>query len=256
VALAFAREVAQKPVVEAAERRLFCRAFCRELKMAELSHARRVMVDNQIRTFDVTDKTVLAAFDSVPRELFVAPKDRAVAYADRDIVVGEGAGRRALLVPLILARLVQALEIAPGETALDVMGGMGYSAAILASAGLTTSFIETDAGLTEQARAAFAEAGVGVEVLPADAGLSAKQGPKLPARSFDVILINGASEREPEGFFPLLKEGGRLAVLLREGAIARALVYVRAGNHVTPRRAFDAVGPVLPGFAAEPGFVF
>ena len=224
--------------------------------MTELSHARRVMVDNQIRTFDVTDKTVLEAFDSVPREIFVNPRDRAVAYADREIVVGEGAARRALLLPLVLARLVQALEVNPGEKALDVMGGMGYSAAILAAAGLQTSFIEKEASLTDQARAAFAEAGVNVEVLPADASLGPKSAPKLPSRSFDVILINGSSECEPESFLPLLTEGGRLGILLREGVSARALVYVRSGNHVSARRAFDAVAPVLPGFAAVPGFVF
>jgi protein-L-isoaspartate(D-aspartate) O-methyltransferase len=224
--------------------------------MAALSHARRVMVDNQIRTFDVTDKTVLEAFDATAREIFVNPKDRSVAYADREIVVGEGAARRALLLPLVLARLVQALEINRGEKALDVMGGMGYSAAILAGAGLQTTFIEKDATLTDQARAALAEAGASVEVLPADAGLGAKSAPKLPGRSFDVILLNGSSECEPAAFFPLLSEGGRLGVLLRQGVSARAMIYVRSGNHVSGRRAFDAVAPVLPGFAAEPGFVF
>jgi protein-L-isoaspartate(D-aspartate) O-methyltransferase len=224
--------------------------------MTDLSHARRVMVDNQIRTFDVTDKTVLEAFDSVPRELFVAPRDRAVAYADRTLVVGEGDARRALLPPLVLARLVQALEAAPGEKALDVMGGMGYSAAILAGAGLNVSFLERDAGLADQARAAFAEAQVSVDVLPAEAGLSLANGPKLPAGSFNVILVNGAVEREPESLFRLLAEGGRLGVLMRNGTSARATVFVRSGNHVSPRRAFDAVAGVLPGFAAEPGFVF
>jgi protein-L-isoaspartate(D-aspartate) O-methyltransferase len=224
--------------------------------MSDLSHARRVMVDNQIRTFDVTDKTVLEAFDSVPREIFVNPGDRTVAYADREITVGEGAARRPLLLPLVLARLVQALEPKPGEKALDVMGGMGYSAAILAGAGLETSFVESESFLTDQARAALAEAGASVEVLPAQAGMGPKSAPKLPGRSFNIILINGAVEREPEAFFPLLAEGGRLAVLMRQGTCARALVYVRSGNHVSARRAFDAQAPVLPGFAAEPGFVF
>lgn len=224
--------------------------------MVDMSHARRVMVDNQIRTFDVTDKTVLEAFDSVPRELFVAPRDRAIAYADKILTVGEGAGARALLPPLVLARLVQALEPAPGAKALDVLGGMGYSAAILAGAGLDVSFIEQDAALTEQARAALAEAQVAVQVLPADGGLGVASAPKGVSGRYDIILINGASEREPEAFFPLLAEGGRLGVLMRAGVNARATIFLRSGNHVSPRRAFDAVAPVLPGFAAEAGFVF
>ncbi len=224
--------------------------------MSDLSQARRVMVDNQIRTFDVTSKRVLEAFDSVPRELFVAPRDRAVACADRPLAVGEGKARRPLLPPLVLARLVQALEPAAGERALDVMGGIGYSAAILAAAGLEVSFLEQDAGLTDQARAALASAGAKVEVLAADPDLAATRAPRLAPGSFDIILINGACEREPEAFFPLLAQGGRLGVLMRSGAMARASVFVRSGSHVSPRRAFDALAEVLPGFAAEAGFVF
>lgn len=224
--------------------------------MVDMSHARRVMVDNQIRTFDVTDKSVLEAFDSVPRELFVAPKDRAIAYADKTLVVGEGAFARALLPPLVLARLVQALEPVAGARALDVMGGMGYSAAILAGAGLETSFIEQDAALTDQARAALAEAQVNVQVLAADPALGAGAAPKGVAGRYNIILINGASEREPEAFFPLLAEGGRLGVLMRNGSMARATIFLRSGHQVSPRRAFDSVAPVLPGFAAEAGFVF
>ena len=120
--------------------------------MVDMPTARRVMVDNQIRTFDVTDREVLAAFDVVPRDAFVAPGDKAIAYADRILTVGEASARRAMLPPLILARLIQALQPVAGERALDVAGGFGYSAAILASIGLDTTAVETDASLTEGAR--------------------------------------------------------------------------------------------------------
>lgn len=224
--------------------------------MADMLHARRVMVDNQIRTFDVTDRDVLTAFDTVPRELFVAPRDKAIAYADRALVVGEGASSRSLLPPLILARLVQALLPQAGERALDVMGGLGYSAAILNAIGLSTVFLEADAGLTEGARSAFAATGAAVEVATAQPSLSASAITNLPGGGFDIILVNGATEREPKGLFPLMKEGGRLGIVYREGRAARALVYVKANGNVSPRRAFDAQVAVLPGFAAEPGFVF
>lgn len=224
--------------------------------MADMLHARRVMVDNQIRTFDVTDRDVLAAFDAVPREMFVAPRDHAIAYADRTLVVGEGASSRALLPPLILARLIQALQPQAGERALDVMGGLGYSAAVLAAIGLGVTVLEADAGLADGARAALGAAGVAAEVATAQPGLSAGGVTGLPGGGFDVILVNGATEREPKSLFPLLKEGGRLGIIFREGRAARALVYVKANGNVSPRRAFDAQAAVLPGFANEPGFVF
>lgn len=224
--------------------------------MADFVTARRVMVDNQIRTFDVTDQSVLTAFETVPREVFVAGRDRALAYTDRMLVVGEGGSSRALLPPLILARLIQALQPVAGERALDVMGGMGYSAAILAKIGLETTYIEADASLTEAARAALDAAKISVKTAPAEPGMSAASGATKAGRGFDVILVNGASEREPDGFFPLLNEGGRLGIVIREGRAAKAMVYVKANGHCSPRRAFDAQVPVLPGFASEPGFVF
>lgn len=224
--------------------------------MTDMLNARRVMVDNQIRTFDVTDRGVLAAFDRVPREAFVAAKDRAIAYADRPLTVGEGAGARSLLTPLVLARLIQALQPQEGERALDVMSGTGYPAAVFAAIGLETSFIEADAATTELARASLAEAAADVAVLSAQAGISATGGAKLAGPGFDVILVNGASEREPEGFFPLLRNGGRLGIFRREGGVVRALVYLKSSGNTAPRRAFDAAVSVLPGFATEPGFVF
>jgi protein-L-isoaspartate(D-aspartate) O-methyltransferase len=224
--------------------------------MADMLNARRVMVDNQIRTFDVTDRDVLAAFDAVPRENFVAGHDKTIAYADRTLVVGEGGASRSLLPPLILARLIQSLQPVAGERALDVAGGLGYSAAILAAIGLETTYLEQDAGLTELARAAFSEAGAKVAVVAAQPALSAVAGAALPGASFDLILVNGATEREPKGFFPLLSEGGRLGIIYRDGQAARALVYVKANGTVSPRRVFDAQAAVLPGFRNEPGFVF
>jgi protein-L-isoaspartate(D-aspartate) O-methyltransferase len=239
-----------------------------ERSMVDRLNARRVMVDNQIRTFDVTDQAVLAAFERVPRELFVEERDRANAYSDRMLVVGEGKGQRALLVPLVLARLIQALQPRAGEKALDVLGGLGYSAVILAAIGLETTFLEADPTLTEGARVAlgkaeelvkvaeFSKAQAKVTVKAAEPMLSAKAVSGLPQSGFDVILVNGASECEPKSLFPALAEGGRLGIIAREGNAARAIVYVKSGGIVSPRRVFDAQAPVLPGFMAEPAFVF
>lgn len=222
--------------------------------MADMHNARRVMVDNQIRTFDVTDRDVLAAFDVVPRELFVSEKDRTIAYADRAIALGDGC--RVMLPPLLLARLVQALQPQAGERALDVMSGTGYPAALLAEIGLDVTVLESDAALADAAKAALAAAGSKAQVAPVQPDLGADKVIAPAGGGFDIILLNGATEREPKAFFPLLKDGGRLGVFVREAGACRALVYVKSGNHVSPRRAFDALAPVLAGFAAEAGFVF
>ena len=72
--------------------------------------ARKMMVDCQIRPSKVTNENVLDAFLTVPREAFVGKSQRAIAYVDEDLPLPGG---RNLMEPMILARLVQALEVRP-----------------------------------------------------------------------------------------------------------------------------------------------
>lgn len=224
--------------------------------MDEMRNARRVMVDNQIRTFDVTDQVVLAAFEQVAREAFVDSSERAIAYSDRPMVTGSATGRRHMLPPLILARMLQALEARDGEIALEVLGGTGYGAALMAAMGLKASLLEADQANTDLARKALASAGQTVSVLPADAGLTATSRPALAPASFDCILVSGAVEVEPAGLLALLRDGGRLVVILKQNGASRAVLYVKAGETVGRRRIFDVQAPLLPGFAKEPAFEF
>jgi protein-L-isoaspartate(D-aspartate) O-methyltransferase len=223
--------------------------------MLNMSQARRVMVDNQIRTFDVTDRDVLSAFDATPRENFVAPADQPLAYSDSRLVVTGHSVSRALLAPMVLARLMQALQPQEGEAALDCFGGFGYSAALFAHLGLKTTCAETDLGLVEGAKAALSGLTNAVRVNAASE-ISAERAPGLAGELFDIILVNGAVERAPQALLALLKDGGRLGVIVRQGRAAQAHVYLRSGPNVSARRAFDAQAALLPGFAQEAGFVF
>src|SRR5437762_13857490 len=79
--------------------------------MIDFAAARRMMVDGQVRTSDVTDLRLIAAMLEIPRERFV-PQDKAdLAYLDFDLPVMDGAPARRLLKPMVLARLIQAAEI-------------------------------------------------------------------------------------------------------------------------------------------------
>ena len=104
--------------------------------------ARRLhMVNGQLRTSDVDDKTLLAAFLEVPRERFLPPAFAKLAYLDQD-QLALGAAERRVLAPRTLARLLQAAKIAPGERALDVGGGSGYTSAILSALGASVVLLE------------------------------------------------------------------------------------------------------------------
>ena len=220
--------------------------------MTDFVEARHMMVEGQVRTCDVTDLRVLAAMRDVPRERFVSPARRAVAYLDRDIEVGPGNASRRLLKPAVLAKLIQAAEIDPVCHVLDVGCATGYSSAILSLLASTVVALEQDrdlAALAADTLAALECRNVTVVTGPLAEG--------APAHApFDVIVVNGATEIVPERLIRQLKDGGRLVCVLGHSPIGKATVFRAAAGHATRQPAFDAAAPLLPGFAKPLEFVF
>jgi protein-L-isoaspartate(D-aspartate) O-methyltransferase len=217
--------------------------------MFDAAAARRHMVDGQIRTADVTNPTLIAAMQAVPREQFVSPALAAQAYCDGDASLGGG---RALLRPIVLGKLIQGADVRAGEHVLDVGCGTGYSAAVLSHMGAAVVALEEDADLARRAEAALATVGAGqVSVVkgPLTAGWRA-------AAPYDLILLDGAIEVAPDALGRQLKPSGRLAAVLARGPAAKAMIYRPIEGHLVGRPIFDAAAPLLPGFAAPPAFVF
>ncbi len=223
--------------------------------MLDFAQARRMMVDGQLRTFDVNDLPLLAAMDDVPRERFVPGGREAFAHIDQNIPVSDGLDvpePRAMLTPMVLARLIQALDIDKDDKVLDVACGLGYSSAVLARLGASVVALEESPALAEAARARLAQCGVaGVTVT---AGSLDKGFPD--AAPYEAILINGAVDARPQTLLDQLAEGGRLACVEGRGRAAKAKLYVRAGDAFGARALFDAAAPLLGAFRVEPGFVF
>jgi protein-L-isoaspartate(D-aspartate) O-methyltransferase len=220
--------------------------------MIDFTRLRRSMVDSQIRPNDVTDPRIIEAMLELPRERFV-PRARAnLAYLDDDLSVSEGSVKRCLIEPMVLARLVQALQLSETDRALDIGGATGYSTALLARLARHVVMVEEDPTLISAARQNLSELGIGnVEFAtgPLKAGAPGK-GP------FDAILLNGSVEVVPQDLLAQLEEGGRLAAVVQGSPPGRATLYVRAGGVVSQRPVFDAAVTPLPGFEAPRGFVF
>jgi len=209
---------------------------------------RQNMVEGQLRSCDVTDQAVLAAFARIRREAFVAPAFAALAYLDRE-VPALGARDRLLLAPMVLAKLVQAANVRPGEKALDVATGSGYSAAILASLGAHVVALESDQGAVASARGLLAKE-KSVEILAGDLTKGAAQG------HFDVILVNGAFERSPEELLSQLAQGGRLVGVDASFNTMKAVFIERIAGAANRRVLFDATAPRLQEFRQTPNFAF
>jgi protein-L-isoaspartate(D-aspartate) O-methyltransferase len=223
--------------------------------MLDFVAARRMMVDSQVRTSDVTDLRVVAAMLAVPRERFLPAEQADLAYLDFDVpAITAEAGKpiRRLLKPMVLAKLIQAAEIAQSDHVLDVGCATGYSSAVLARLAASVVALDQDAGLVERARDNLRTLGVNqVQVVagPLADGWPA-QGP------YDVIVLNGASEIVPKALLRQLKPGGRLVGVFGRGPAGKAILYCSIGGECGGRPIFDASAPLLPGFAEPAAFVF
>ena len=217
--------------------------------MTDFAAARRNMVDGQVRTADVTDLRILTAMLEIPRENFVPPASAALAYLDLDLPVGENGARR-LLKPMVLAKLIHALELTSSDRVLDVGCVTGYGAAVLAHVAGQVTALEEDAGLAQAAGRALA----GLKNVSAVTDPLAKGWPK--GTPYDAIILEGATEFPPEAFLPQLRDGGRLACVLGGGPGAKAMLYFRSGDDLGGRSIFDASAAVLPGFIKSPAFAF
>lgn len=215
----------------------------------DYARARDLMVESQVRPSDVTDLRIIHAMRTLPRERFAPPHKRTLAYADMEVEVADG---RRLLRPRDLGKLIQALAPQGRERGLEIAGATGYGAAVLAACCREVVSLDPDPNLSFAARAALESAGV-MNVQTVSTTLVDGWADAAP---YDVILLNGAVEVVPDAWLAQLAPGGRLGVIVRDGAAGAARIYTRADNAVAYRVAFDAFPAIAPGLTKPPAFAF
>lgn len=210
--------------------------------MTDFASRRVTMVDTQVRPQDVTKFPIIAAMLSVPREAFVPEAAKEAAYVGQNLTLAPG---RVVLEPRSLAKLLDALDVVPGESALVVAAGHGYSAAVLAEMGAEVTALESDAAMAEAARVNL---GSKARVVAGPLAEGVKGG-------FDLILVEGGIEALPEALAAQLNEAGRIGAIFMEGALGIARIGHKLDGKIGWRQVFNATAPVLPGFQARRGFV-
>lgn len=221
--------------------------------MTDFAAARHNMVESQVRVNGVTDGRVIDAMAAVPRERFVPQSRQSLAYVDEDIAISESGGRpRFLMEPRVFAKLVQLAAIGADDLVLDVGCGTGYSTAVLARLAGTVVGLESDSDLAARAAATLADLSVDNAVVVTGA-LSEGYPKQAP---YDVIFLSGAAAIIPESFKAQLKDGGRIVAVVGNGISGRARVFIRSGETLSGRDAFDANIQPLPEFEAVESFVF
>jgi protein-L-isoaspartate(D-aspartate) O-methyltransferase len=221
--------------------------------MSDFATARQKMVDGQVRTSDVTDNRILDAMLTLPREEFVPDDKRALAYLDLDLDVAEGgAVKRFLVKPVLTAKMLQAAGVAAADNVLIVGCATGYAGAIAAKLAAKVTATESDPALVTKGNEILAQLGLSnVTFKVAEAAAGDPEG-----APYDVIILNGATEVNPETLYGQLKDGGRLVGVFAMSRPARAMIVTHSHGDFGNRALFDAAAPVLPGLERRPAFVF
>lgn len=215
--------------------------------MSEFAARRVMMVDTQVRPSDVTKFPIIDAMLSVPRETFVPDDKREAAYVGENLTLAPG---RVVLEPRTLAKLLDALDIQPGDLVLDLGCGLGYSAAVIARLAETVVAVEQDETLAADAQRILSEEGVDNAVVVT--GKLVDGAPKCAP--YDVITVEGGVEIIPDTVLAQLKDGGRIGAVFMDGAVGTAKVGYKTEGRMTWRPVFNAAAPVLPGFQMTRGF--
>jgi len=215
-----------------------------------IEQARFNMIEQQIRPWDVLNLGVLELLAVVKREDFVPADHRAMAFVDTEVPLPGG---ECMLAPKVEARLLQELAVHKHERVLEIGAGSGYMAALLAHKAQHVTTLEIHPELAAFAAANLKRAGVmNVTVTTADASVS------LPADGpFDVVLLSGSVAEVPETLLPQLKVGGRLAAIVGDEPVMRAVLIKRGADHALTRTVlFDTVAKRLHGFKEPTRFRF
>jgi protein-L-isoaspartate(D-aspartate) O-methyltransferase len=187
-----------------------------------LTDAREQMVEQQVRAWDVLDDRILDVLRAVPREQFVPKAWRELAYADCEIPLPCG---KRMLRPMIVGRILQALQVREGEQVLEVGTGSGYMSACLAALGGRVRSLELHAPIAALARANLQtpQHRSAVEVVETDAMQLAEES------RYDVVVLTASLPLHDTRFERALRPGGRLFAVIGAAAPQQASLIRRAG---------------------------
>ncbi len=212
--------------------------------------ARKQMVGQQIRGWDVLDPDVVGVMSHLPREHFVPEQYRNLAYADSEIPIGHG---QIMLRPSVQGRILQAAQVQRGERVLEIGTGTGYLTACLAALGGEVRSLEYHEDLVKAAEKSLSASGTEhVVVVREDAHTLDADG-----TTYDVIIVTGSLPAADRSFMQRLAHGGRLVWFLGQAPVMRAELVTRVEDDEWRREGlFETVVPPLIGAASIQRFEF
>lgn len=221
-----------------------------------LNSARVNMIKQQLRTCAVLDDGILQLLQQTPREDFVPREYREFAFADLNIPIGH---EQVMMTPLEEAKIIQALQIQPHETVLEVGTGTGYLTALLAQLAKEVITIEYFATFCQQARININQFHLQqkVTIIKGDGSVG------WPAMApYDAIVMTGSMPVLPKNLRKQLKPGGRLFTVMGSAPSMEAILVTYLANKALGEKQWQTtklfetqITPLINAIEKEP-FVF
>ena len=183
---------------------------------------REAMVERQIESRGITDPQILEAFRAVPREAFISEEYADLAYGDHPLPIEAG---QTISQPDIVALMIKAAEIKPGDKVLEVGAGSGYAAAVISRIAGKVVAIERQRELVKIAQQRIARLGYdNVKIVEGDGTRGCPE--EAP---FDAILAAASGSHLPPQWVEQLAEGGRIVMPVGDPGWIQKLVKVTKG---------------------------
>lgn len=186
---------------------------------SDFAAERQAMVERQIASRRITDEAILNAFRAVPRELFVPSEYAELAYGDHPLPIEAG---QTISQPYIVALMIEAAEIRPGDKVLEVGSGSGYAAAVISRIAGRVIGIERQRDLAQLASERLKQLGCDNVTIVEGDGTRGCSG-EAP---FDAILAAASGSHVPQPLVEQLAEGGCIVMPVGDPGWVQELVKV------------------------------
>ena len=177
--------------------------------------ARFNMVEQQVRPWEVLDERVLELLETTHREDFVPVRYRKMAFSDIAIPLDHNQN---MMKPVVEGRLLQALELKPDETVLEIGTGSGFITACLAQLAKRVVSVDIHEQFTTEAKAKLKEKDISNVELETGDAMTGWQ----PEQAHDVVVVTGSVEDIPDQFRGWVNPRGRLFVVCGESPAMEA----------------------------------
>lgn len=207
----------------------------------DFEQARFAMVEQQVRPYEVLDLRVLEAMTKVKREDFVPARHRKLAFADMALPLEHG---ESMMKPTLEGRMLQALDLAPEDSVLEIGTGSGFITACLGHLARAVVSIDIHADFVERARSRFVGGDyANISVQQADVATFA------PGRQFDAVCFTGAVVDLPEHVLGWLRPGGRLFAVRGLAPAQEAVRWLNQDGRSETLSLFETELPYLAGLS-------